>query len=218
MKTALLLALLLLPILLIAVDYQVGDHELLLMPTAYVMPKGDAYFTDYELFLLNYVYSVGYNTHLAAFTMFPATKGFFETTSLGIKHNYFQNEYLASSLHTSYTPRAQLFLIGNVVSIGKSISNSGHVSLMWATNGEESANDVVILTGYRYDVTQNVSLMIEYANAVTASDYSFDGLLTLGLRVRSGQMAWEIGGFRPLENTGDLLILPLLKATYYFKK
>ncbi len=31
-----------------------GDHELMLQPTAYTMPAGTSYLTDYELFFLNY--------------------------------------------------------------------------------------------------------------------------------------------------------------------
>ena len=38
-------------------EYKVGDHELCIMPTAYTMPAGNSYFTDYELFFLNFTFA-----------------------------------------------------------------------------------------------------------------------------------------------------------------
>jgi hypothetical protein len=44
----------------------------------------------------------------------------------------------------------------------------------------------------------------------------FNGLISIGVRFRSESVAWEIGGVRPLEETGDLVLLPLLKGTFIF--
>ena len=36
--------------------YRPGDHELLIMPTAYTMEAGQWYLSDYELFFLNFTF------------------------------------------------------------------------------------------------------------------------------------------------------------------
>ena len=71
----------------------------------------------------------------------------------------------------------------------------------------------MIMAGYRVDVSGTLSLLAEYTNAKAAIDEGFNGLLSIGLRFRGETMSWELGGIRPLETTGDLLFLPLLKAT-----
>lgn len=52
-------------------DYQVGDHKLLAMPTAYTMPAGDTYFTDYELVFLNFTFAPTNRTHAGFLHYFP---------------------------------------------------------------------------------------------------------------------------------------------------
>lgn len=217
MKKAFLLLIISLPLLLSAVEYRVGDHELLTMPTAYVMPKGDSYFTDYELLLVNYVHSVGYNTHLAAFSLFPITSDFLEMASFGIKNNYYRKGSFASSLVTSYTPKTQLFSGGNVISIGSDPSNSLHFGALLVNSKDMDNAEMMFLLGYRYDVSKNVSLMAEYLNVSAAVREDFNGMISFGFRVRSGNLAWELAGVRPLEDMGDIFMIPLLKATYYFK-
>jgi hypothetical protein len=217
MKKAFLLLIISLPLLLSAVEYRVGDHELLTVPTAYVMPKGDSYFTDYELILINYVYSVGYNTHLAAFSLFPITTDFIETVSFGIKNNYYRKGSFASSLVTSYTPKTQLFSGGNVISVGSDPSNSAHLGTLVVKSGYMESAEILIFLGYRYDLSKNVSLMTEYLNVSAAVEEDFNGMLSFGFRVRSGNLAWELAGIRPLEDMGNIFMIPLLKATYYFK-
>ena len=41
-------------------------------------------------------------------------------------------------------------------------------------------------------------------------------MISIGLRIRSTNMSWEIAGMRPLNYTGELLFIPLLKVGYYF--
>ncbi|MDA3812893.1 MAG: hypothetical protein PF570_01440, partial [Candidatus Cloacimonetes bacterium] len=45
-------------------EYKVGDHELCVMPTAYTMPAGSTYFTDYELLFLNFTFAPTNRTHV----------------------------------------------------------------------------------------------------------------------------------------------------------
>lgn len=200
-----------------AQEFKPGDHELMLMPTAYTMPAGNSYFTDYEVVLLNYCYAPGSSTHLGIFTLFPITTDFLESVTLGIKQNVFRSENFSTSFYSSYTPKSGIFSFGNVISIGKP-SKSVHASLAYFKGENSNDEQWVIMLGGRIDPSENVSLIAEYTNIKNSSwSNDFNGLVTFGVRLRSTNMSWELCGMRPLEDAGDLIMIPLLKATYYFQ-
>ena len=114
-------------------EYQVGDHELCLMPTAYTMPVGSTYFTDYELFFLNFTFAPTNRTHVGFFTLFPVTTDFLQTFSVGVKQNYVKKENFESAAWFAYTPEIEGISIGNVVSISKE-NSSLHLGIS-AING-----------------------------------------------------------------------------------
>ena len=178
------------------------------------MEKGQSYFSDYELVFLNYTYAVSSGTHLGVFTLFPVTADFLETLTFGAKQNYINGEGIKAAVWVTFTPKVSGLTIGSVFSFGKP-SNGFHLGLGTASSFEQQTEEwpLVIMAGYRVDVSGTLSLLAEYTNAKAAIDEGFNGLLSIGLRFRSETMSWEIGGIRPLETTGDLLFLPLLKAT-----
>jgi hypothetical protein len=91
------------------------------------------------------------------------------------------------------------------------------ISTMTDLNQSNAEWFVVYMLGYRYDLSGKTSLLLEYMNAQILMDkVDFNGLLSIGIRFRSESVAWEIGGFRPLEDTGDLFLLPLIKGTFLF--
>ena len=106
-----LLSLALLSILIINVfvkeKFRAGDHELLLMPTAYIMPKGISYFSDYELFFLNYTRAFTSRTHIGIFTLFPITTKFLETITIGFKQNYYRASIFELAFWGTYTPKGE---------------------------------------------------------------------------------------------------------------
>lgn len=59
--------------------FQAGAHDLLIMPTAYTMPKGNAYFSNYELFLLNFGLVLTSSAHLGIMVLFFVFTEFYET-------------------------------------------------------------------------------------------------------------------------------------------
>lgn len=197
-------------------EYRSGDHELLLMPTAYTMPAGQSYFSSYELFFLNYTAAITGSTHIGLFSIFPITTKFYETCTLGIKQNYFKGESFQAAAYATLTPKNTIYIVGNVVSMGRR-NNGFHLSLAYAGAKGESSKAWIYMVGYRIDPSERSSLICEYTNFGNSSGSSnFNGLLTFGLRMRSTSISWEIAALRPLESTGNLLFLPLLKATYYF--
>jgi hypothetical protein len=210
--------LLLISTILCGQEYRVGDHELIFMPTAYTMEKGSAYFTDYELFFLNYTYAPTSTTHVGLFTLFPITTDFLETASLGVKQNLVRGTGVADAAWVTYTPKGSLLTIGDVISIGKP-ANGLHLSVSAITDLNSDNTDwyILYMAGYRYDFSRKASLLLEYMNAQVAMDEAdFNGLISIGIRFHSESIAWEIGGFRPLQESGDLFLFPIVKGTFLF--
>jgi hypothetical protein len=203
-----------------AQEYQAGDHELLLMPTAYTMEQGKSYFTDYELIFLNYTYGATNTTHVSVFTLFPITKDFLETLTFGAKQQYLNNEAFKAALWATYTPKISVLTFGTVFSIG-STPEGLHLGFSVANSLEREDSNAdewewIYMVGYRLDASKRISVIVEYTNTSSAIEGEFNGLLSLGVRFRGESIAWELAGLRPLENTGDdLLFLPLLKATFF---
>ena len=200
-----------------AQDYRVGDHELMLMPTAYTMEKGNSYFSDYELFFLNYTYAVSPSTHIGIFTIFPVTKHFLETVTLGAKQQYLNSDFIKAALWSTYTPKVSGFTVGNVFSLGKN-SHGFHLGISTASSFEDNTDEweFIYMLGYKIDISRKLAFMAEYTNLETAIEAGFNGMLTLGIRFQGESTSWDLAGVRPLESTGDFLFFPLLKATFLF--
>lgn len=200
-----------------AQEYQIGDHELLIMPTAYTMEQGKSYFTDYELFFLNYTYAVTNTTHLSAFTLFPVTNDFLQSFTIGAKQQYLNNEAFKAALTATFTPKDGIVTFGTVFSIGKTPAGL-HLGVSTASSldPDESSGhwEWIYMAGYRIDVSRKIAIIAEYENFSSAVNEDFGGLLSLGVRFRGESMTWDLAGVRPLENTGDFLFAPLLKATF----
>jgi hypothetical protein len=198
-----------------SVEYSPGDHELFLMPTAYTMNEGDAYFSDYELFFLNFTYAPTSRTHVGVMTLFPITNDFVETVTLGLKQNYVRTRNFEAALWGSYTIKNSLYSIGSVFSVGRR-SLSLHMACSLTGEAKESNNMLLLLVGARADISRKLCGIVEYTNAKELLDQDFNGLISIGLRFRGESTSWELAGIRPLERTGDFLFLPFLKATFLF--
>lgn len=197
-------------------EYTPGDHELIFMPTAYTVPAGHSYFSDYQILFLNYTYAPTNSTHLGIFTLFPITTDFLQSLTFGAKQRVFENEKVACALWGSYTPEGSLGTFGGVTSFGRRKLN-GHIGIAAVTTFEEHVEFIYML-GIKGAISEKTSLLAEYTNSSSALDLAdFAGLISLGARFVGDQVAWEIAGIRPLQGAGDIVLIPLLKATVYFK-
>jgi hypothetical protein len=201
----------------LSATYQPGDHELLLMPTAYTMEKGQSYFEDYELFFINFSTAVTNSTHLSLFSLFPITTDFLESLSFGVKQNFYSSENISAAAWASYWFKSGTLLAGGVVSLGKR-SSSFHLGLGYGQGDSGGDGGTFFMLGYRGDMSRKFSFIAEYGNAAEGFANDFSGLLTIGIRFRSESMAWDLAGIRPLDvpASSDLLFLPLLKASIVF--
>jgi len=196
--------------------YRPGDHELLLMPSAYTMQKGQSYFSDYELVLINYTYAITSRTHLSVFSLFPITSDFIRTLTLGIKQNYYRTDVVASAAWVTYTPDNGLLNIGNVLSIGHP-GRSLHFGIGALTSSDTKQWEPTYLIGGRYDISSKFSLLAEFTNSKSGFENDFNGLASIGIRFRGEYIAWDFAGIRPLNNnSGKFLFFPLIKATVVF--
>ena len=199
-------------------EYQVGDHELCLMPTAYTMPAGSTYFTDYELFFLNFTFAPTNRTHVGFFTLFPVTTDFLQTFSVGAKQNYYKTKNFESAAWFAFTPEIEGISIGNVVSLNKKKS-SLHLGISAIKGFDAKKWEYLYMAGGMLDISERTALIAEYGTSNSLIEEEFSGLMLLGIRFKGERVAWDIAGVRPLsEDTGDLLFLPFIKATVYFSK
>lgn len=196
--------------------YDVGDHELLLMPTAYTMEKGDSYFEDYELFFINFSHAVSDGTHLSAFSLFPVTTDFLDTFTLGLKQRVYASEKFSGAFWGSFTPKGSGLTLGGVASIGKR-AQSVHLAIGGLKDVDSGSEfELLYMAGLRMDISRKFTFLTEYTNLESGFENNFGGLFSIGFRFRGEYISWDIAGIRPLEDTGDLLFIPLVKAVFKF--
>lgn len=212
-------------------SFRPGDQELLIMPSAYTMPEGHAYFSAYELIFLNFNYAVTSSTHIGLFTIFPMGKDFMETFCIGIKQKYLNFRTFKAAAWGTYNPESGLLIAGNVFSFGNKASsfhagigmiknvgtgyNNGSDYLGLFKMAPDRKAELIYMAGYRGDRSSRSSVFIEYTNSSGASK-DFSGLISLGLRLSGENLSWEISGIRPITEAKSLFFLPMLKATYLF--
>ncbi len=207
----------LVPALLLAEgDFRPGDHEMLVTPTAFTMPKGNSYFTDYELFFLNYTYAVTSRTHISAFVLFPITSEFVEFFSMGFKQNYFQSRIFSSAIWYSHNFKNGIGTVGNAFTFGNYRTN---VTINIGAFTNYSDYEILITAGGILGLTRHVKLLAEYMNTKSLlEEEDFSGLIGFGLRFQGTRVSFDVAGVRPFrEDIGNLIALPYLKATILFK-
>ncbi len=207
----------LLPLVLMAQgEYRPGDHELLVSPTAFTMPKGNSYFTDYELFFLSYTYGLTSRTHIGAFILFPIFSGFEKFFSLGIKQNYLLTPVVSSAVWYSHNFESGVGVVGNAVTFGNYRSN---VTINVGAITDYENYEILFSAGGVLGVSKSFKLLFEYMNTKSLlEDADFNGLIGLGFRFQGTQLSFDIAGIRPfLEETGSFIAFPYVKVTYLFR-
>ncbi len=206
-----------------AQDYAPGDNEYLFTPTAYTMPKGNSYFTDYELFLLNYTYAVTDRTHLGVFIPFPITTDLLKLLSFGVKQNYLKTDWIQSAVYASYTFDTAQLIFGNSLSIGKPSNGANLSAGITKFFKDSNAFGFLVSFGYRFDPSKNTSLIAEISQ-IFVEDNGPDvittfpgGLISVAFRIRSTHLSWDLGAFRSLDmQDAGIIAFPVLKVSYYF--
>jgi hypothetical protein len=196
-------------------QFKAADQSLMVMPTAYTMPKGASSITDYELFIIQYSYGITSRTHLSAGMVFPIHKELFKSFTIGLKQNYYNGTPLQAAFMCSYNPHYKTGAFGNVLSVGD-YRASLHGAAFWVVNKNDISSDYAMMLGGIVMLSKRASLISEFITTSDILDQEANGMITLGVRLKSEKLSLDIGGFRPLSNGGDMIMFPLLKGTFLF--
>lgn len=196
--------------------FQAADQSLLILPTAYTMPKGGHTLTDYEIVILQYAYGLTDRTHLSIGMPFPVFVEAFEYSALGIKQNYLKYGDLQSAAILTWMPKAEGLGLMNVISYGTpQASVHGHVGVVMSY--EEIADGAFLALGGLVNVSPRIALISEIMTVTDALDEEGGQLFTVGVRFKGNKLSWDLGGFRPFTgDSGELLLFPLVKMTVMF--
>jgi len=208
-------------------QFLAADQSLMVMPTAYTMPKGMSSVTDFEVLLLQYSNALTDRLHLSAGMMFPVSKEAIKTFTLGTKFNYYRWHQFQTALWASYTPDPQTSTVGNIVSYGNT-SASLHLltaAMLDFNNGEQ--HFVYGLGGIK-TLSKRVSGIGEFFyfpwtfdfdedDPDIQDDQELDKVALIGIRFKGQKMSWDLGAIRPVGiDMGDLIAFPFVKATFMF--
>jgi hypothetical protein len=200
----------------ISEQFKAADQSLIVMPTAYTMPKGKQSFTDYELFLIQYAYGITDRTHISAGMVFPIVMDMFKTFTFGVKQNYYRGRLLQSAALVSYNPEVNGGVLGNVVSVGNP-KVSAHLAAFWVTDMETISKNYAIMLGGIATLSPRFAVISEVWTSNQIFESDLNGIFLIGVRFKGENVSWDIGGFRPIqEDGGTILFLPMLKATMMF--
>ncbi len=206
-------------------QFLAADQTLMIMPTAYTMPKGTSAFTNFELFLLQYTYAYMDRVHLSAAMVFPVFKDAIKTFTVGSKISYYREDKLQTALWVSYIPDPKIFSLGHVFSYGIP-KISGHLTTGLVTKAQDGdailsygTEDLFYHAGFGVinSLSPRTSLITELHLGRYTGDDGVDSLILCGLRFKGKNISWDLGGFRPInEDMGELIALPFVKATILF--
>jgi len=224
MKILILAIMLIMSVLLFAEaedTFNPADQSLLLMPTAQTMPKGSAALTNYVLLFNQLSYALTNRMHITAAMAFPIHKDMIKTFSIGSKLNYVKITDLQAALWNTYNFDSQVLVFGNVFSQGDG-QVKFHFSQGMFVNFEKQDNVFFMGGGMLGEISPKTSLILEGVFVPQKSFEIFDDeeiekdfkMFLLGVRFKGKSIGWDFGAARPLEDTGDLIALPFLKATY----
>ncbi|TNE72832.1 hypothetical protein EP331_06085 [bacterium] len=204
-------------------NYLPGDNELIIMPSARVMPKGSMYFSAYQIVLMNFGYSITNTTQIGVLSVFPINADLIsDTFTLGIKQQIWKrDEKYFISISSFMNPGTDL--------AGFSVQSSNlfqdakmqvHLNVGWLFDYTNTSNNAMLNgLGIQYNFSKKTAFIGEVLSASNSSLNLKESIefMTVGIRWRSDYIMFEVAGFRPLEaGTGDLILWPLLKGMVLF--
>ncbi len=204
-------------------------HTLVLMPTAFLPPKGTVVFRDFELLFLTLGYSPTATTSVVAGAMFPISADF-NALTFGVKQGLYQDA----------EARNAVAVVGNVtVPVGREINDAGFLWLVNAVASHRvkpgfgvhaaaggvgvqgrgaSEQSLSLAAGFDVRLTGHVKLLGEVLRGGTSFDPGSSlTLANIGIRLHGDRLSADIAAMRPLdEGLGDFLFIPLINVGYRF--
>jgi len=197
------------------------QNTIMFCPTPATLPKGEGYFRDFELLILNFGLGVTDNFDLSFGTLFPVSTDAL-MFSFGGKLRLVDREKSAVGLALtgSFTmlDETQFGAVGAVVGIG-----DRHKSLNLAANytfDEDGDNEIIFIIGGDIQTGRRTKFFAEYFSASSVfedEDDDLSGFINLGIRIFGQRHSFSLSAFRPLlEDSGSFVAFPMLMYSYHW--
>lgn len=197
------------------------QNSIMFCPTPATLPKGDAYFRDFELFLLNFGFGVTDNFDLSFGTLFPISSDLL-LISVGGKLRLLDRDKfpvgLALTGGFTLLEETSFGMVGGVIGIGN-VHNSLNLAVN-ATFEEDGQNGVAFLIGGDVQISRRTKLFAEFFNsdAILISDEDdLKGFINIGFRIFGNNHSFSLSGFRPLmDDTESFIAFPMLMYSHHW--
>jgi hypothetical protein len=197
------------------------QNTIMFCPTPATLPKGDAYFRDFELFLLNVGFGVTDALDLSFGTLFPVSSDVF-MLSVGAKFRLVDRDStgIGLALTGSYTvlEETQFGAFGGVAGIGNR-RNSLNLSVNY-TYDDAGETEMVYIVGGDAQMGRRNKIFAEYFSSSSLLEDEEDdlsGFINIGFRFFGERHSFSLSGFRPLgEDTGSLVAFPMIMYSQHF--
>ncbi len=197
------------------------QNTIMFCPTPASLPKGDGYFRNFELFVLNFGLGVTDNFDLSIGTLFPVSSNAL-MVAFGGKLRLVDREKspIGLALTGSFTmlEETQFGAVGAVVGIG-----DRHKSLNVAVNytvDEDGGKDTIFIVGGDFQTGRRTKLFGEYFSAASLFNDENDdlnGFINFGIRIFGQRHSFSLSAFRPLvEDSGSFIAFPMLMYSYHW--
>ncbi|MCP4293355.1 MAG: hypothetical protein GY780_16135 [bacterium] len=197
------------------------QNTIMFCPTPATLPKGDLYFRDFELFLLNFGYGVTDNFDVSFGTVFPIST---EATLLtvGGKFRLLDREKLpigvAATVGFTKLSDSHFTSVGLVAGIG-----DARKSMNFSVNHtfkDNDTEDTIYLVGADMQTGRKTKAFFEYFSSnslLDGEDHDLKGFINLGIRFFGQKHSFSLSGFRPVgEDTGSFLFWPMAMYSHHF--
>jgi len=195
------------------------QNSIMFCPTPASLAKGDSYFRDFELLVLNFGFGVTDYFDLSFGTFFPVSSELL-MFSVGGKLRLLDRDKQAIGLALTggFTKMEELHFgtAGAVVGIGNS-----RKSLNLAINrtfNDDGDFDTVFIAGADMQVSRRSKFFAEYlSSSELLKNEDVNGFVNIGIRIFGKSHSFSLSGFRPLSSdTGSFLAFPMVSYSVHW--
>ncbi len=197
-------------------------NSLMFCPTPATLEKGDFYFRNFELYILNFGWGVSEFTSLSFMTHFPIFS-LFDFGSVGIKQRILDREKypIGVALAGSYTFLTDevdrgLFTGSLILGLGDK-ERSLNLALN-QTSQKDNDPEFTFVLGGDWRASRRTKFLVEYMNATDFlfdDDEDFNGFLNLGVRFFGNDWSFSFTGIRPMMDTDNFVFWPMIMFSYH---
>lgn len=197
-------------------------NTIMFCPTPQTLPRGQAYFRNFELFFLNYGVGLTDQVNLSLGTLFPVTEDAFMLSG-GLKVRLLDREEHAVGLaltgNYTFFEDYRFGALGAVAGVG-----NDRRSLNFFINrafDEDGDAETVYFLGADFQGVGNSKLLLEFfSNSPVIGDWDDDlnGFLNVGVRWFGESYSFSLTGFRPLweDDGSSFFAFPMVMFSQHF--